>query len=82
MVEFRASSVVFEVQRSFANKFFSSRAAVGGMLEPASADLLDRVFLLLLAFVSKGITTNPDHPPSRIVRKTLRRPRGTSSRSA
>ena len=52
MTEFKASLVAFEVQKSFANKFFSNKAVAKTLIDDTSSHLLDNLYLLLYVFVS------------------------------
>ena len=52
MTEFKASAVAFEVQKSFANKFFSTKAVAKTLIDDTSSHLLDNLYLLLYVFVS------------------------------
>ena len=52
MSGFSASAVAFNVQKNFANKFFSNKTIVKGMIDDTSAKLLDDLYNLLFAFVS------------------------------
>ena len=52
MTEFKASLVAFEVQKSFANKFFSNKAVAKTLIDDTSSHLLDNLYLLLFVFVS------------------------------
>lgn len=52
MTEFRASLVAFEVQKSFANKFFSNKTVAKSLIDDTSSHLLDNLYLLLYVFVS------------------------------
>jgi hypothetical protein len=49
---FKASVVAFEVQKSFANKFFSNKTVAKSLIDDTSARLLDNLYLLLKVFVS------------------------------
>ena len=53
MSGFSASAVAFNVQKNFANKFFSNKTIVKGMIDDTSAKLLDDLYNLLFAFVSE-----------------------------
>jgi len=50
MGDFKASSVAFEVQKNFANKFFSNKVVVKGLIDDTSGKLLDNLYRLLFAF--------------------------------
>jgi len=50
MTEFKASLVAFEVQKSFANKFFSNKAVAKTLIDDTSSHLLDNLYLLLFVF--------------------------------
>ena len=52
MSDFNASSVAFEVQKCFSNKFFSNKFVAMNLIEDCTARLLDGLFLLLHAHVS------------------------------
>ena len=52
MSGFSASSVAFNVQKNFANKFFSNTSIVKGLIDETSAKLLDDLYNLIFAFVS------------------------------
>ena len=52
MTEFKASLVAFEVQKSFANKFFSNKTVAKTLIDDTSSHLLDNLYLLLYVFVS------------------------------
>ena len=52
MTDFKASVVAFEVQKNFANKFFSNKVVVKGLIDDTSAKLLDNLYNLLFVFVS------------------------------
>ena len=52
MTEFRASLVAFEVQKSFASKFFSNKSVAKTLIDDTSSHLLDNLYLLLYVFVS------------------------------
>ena len=52
MTEFKASAVAFEVQKSFANKFFSNKTVAKTLIDETSSHLLDNLYLLLYVFVS------------------------------
>ena len=52
MSGFSASAVAFNVQKNFANKFFSNKSIVKGLIDDTSAKLLDDLYNLLFAFVS------------------------------
>ena len=55
MSGFSASSVAFNVQKNFANKFFSNTSIVKGLIDETSAKLLDDLYNLIFAFVSDFI---------------------------
>ena len=55
MTDFKASVVAFEVQKNFANKFFSNKVVVKGLIDDTSAKLLDNLYNLLFVFVSIAI---------------------------
>jgi len=50
MTEFKASVVAFEVQKNFANKFFSNKTVVKSLIDDTSGNLLDNLYLLLYVF--------------------------------
>jgi len=50
MTDFKASVVAFEVQKNFANKFFSNKVVVKGLIDDTSAKLLDNLYNLLFVF--------------------------------
>jgi len=50
MGDFKSSTVAFEVQKNFANKFFSNKVVVKGLIDDTSAKLLDNLYKLLFAF--------------------------------
>ena len=52
MSDFKASVVAFEVQRNFANKFFSNKTVAKSLIDETSGNLLDNLYLLLFVFVS------------------------------
>ena len=52
MTDFKASIVAYEVQKSFANKFFSNKTVAKSLIDDASSHLLDNLHLLLYVFVS------------------------------
>lgn len=52
MTDFKASVVAYEVQKSFANKFFSNKTVAKSLIDDTSARLLDNLYLLLKVFVS------------------------------
>ena len=54
MTEFKASVVAFEVQKNFANKFFSNKTVVKSLIDDTSGNLLDNLYLLLYVFVSRN----------------------------
>ena len=56
MSGFSASAVAFNVQKNFANKFFSNKSIVKGLIDDTSAKLLDDLYNLLFAFVSPILT--------------------------
>ena len=53
MCEFKARIVAFEVQKNFANKFFSNKTVAKSLIDEKSGNLLDNLYLLLYVFVSK-----------------------------
>jgi len=50
MSDFKASVVAYEVQKSFANKFFSNKAVAKSLIDDTSGNLLDNLYLLLYVF--------------------------------
>lgn len=52
MSDFKASDVALEVQKHFANKFFSNKTVAKSLIDETSGKLLDNLYLLLFAFVS------------------------------
>ena len=52
MSDFNASVVAFEVQKNFANKFFSNKTVAKSLIDETSGNLLDNLYLLLFVFVS------------------------------
>ena len=50
--DFKALDIGYEVQRSFANKFFSNKSVVKGLIDDTSAHLLDELYKLLKIYVS------------------------------
>jgi len=50
MGDFKASVVAYEVQKSFANKFFSNKSVVKSLIDDTSGNLLDNLYLLLYVF--------------------------------
>ena len=52
MSDFKASVVAFEVQKNFANKFFSNKTVAKSLIDETSGNLLDNLYLLLFVFVS------------------------------
>ena len=51
MNDFKASVVAYEVQKSFANKFFSNKTVVKSLIDDTSGKLLDNLYLLLKTYV-------------------------------
>lgn len=49
---FKASVVAFEVQKSFASKFFSNKTVAKSLIDDTSARLLDNLYLLLKVFTN------------------------------
>merc|ERR1712142_308553 len=47
---FKASVVAYEVQKSFANKFFSNKTVAKSLIDDTSGNLLDNLYLLLYVF--------------------------------
>ena len=54
MGDFKASVVAYEVQKSFANKFFSNKTVAKSLIDDTSGNLLDNLYLLLYVFVSSN----------------------------
>ena len=89
MTEFKASAVAFEVQKSFANKFFSNKTVAKTLIDETSSHLLDNLYLLLYVFVSilnlhivasvftKDTIVDPLKSFRRRTRRNRRRQRGT-----
>jgi len=50
MGDFKASVVAYEVQKSFANKFFSNKTVAKSLIDDTSGNLLDNLYLLLYVF--------------------------------
>merc|ERR1719495_1671595 len=50
MSDFKASVVAFEVQKNFANKFFSNKTVAKSLIDETSGNLLDNLYLLLFVF--------------------------------
>jgi len=50
MTDFKASVVAFEVQKNFANKFFSNKTVAKSLIDDTSGNLLDNLYLLLYVF--------------------------------
>ena len=50
--DFRALDISYEVQKSFANKFFSNKNVAKGLIDNSSATLLDELYKLVKIFVS------------------------------
>eukprot|EP00092_Neocalanus_flemingeri_P084450 GFUD01106098.1.p1 GENE.GFUD01106098.1~~GFUD01106098.1.p1 ORF type:complete len:205 (-),score=73.58 GFUD01106098.1:366-980(-) len=50
MTDFKASVVAFEVQKNFANKFFSNKAVAKSLIDDTSGNLLDNLYKLLYVF--------------------------------
>jgi len=50
MGEFKASVVAYEVQKSFADKFFSNKTVAKSLIDDTSFNLLDNLYLLLYVF--------------------------------
>jgi len=50
MCEFKARVVAFEVQKNFANKFFSNKTVAKSLIDEKSGNLLDNLYLLLYVF--------------------------------
>jgi len=47
MTDFKASVVAYEVQKSFANKFFSNKSVVKSLIDDTSGKLLDNLYLMI-----------------------------------
>ena len=58
MSEFKASTVAFEVQKNFANKFFSNKTVAKGLIDDKTATLLDNLYKLIFTFVSTPLVNN------------------------
>ena len=52
MGDFNTSSIAYEVQKCFSDKFFSNKLVAMSLIEDNAARLLDNLFLLLHAHVS------------------------------
>ena len=52
MGDFKASQVAFEVQKHFANKFFSNKVTVKGLIDESTGNLVDNLYNLLFAFTN------------------------------
>ena len=50
--DFKALDIGYEVQRSFANKFFSNKNVAKGLIDNTSAALLDELYKLIKIYVS------------------------------
>jgi len=50
MNDFKASVVAYEVQKSFANKFFSNKSVVKSLIDDTSGKLLDNLYLMIKSF--------------------------------
>ncbi|XP_023346638.1 tumor necrosis factor alpha-induced protein 8-like protein isoform X2 [Eurytemora carolleeae] len=50
MTDFKASVVAYEVQKSFANTFFTNRTVAKSLIDDTSARLLDNLYLLLKTY--------------------------------
>jgi len=50
MSEFKSRIVAFEVQKNFANKFFSNKTVAKSLIDETSGNLLDNLYLLLFVF--------------------------------
>jgi len=50
MSDFKASDVALEVQKHFANKFFSNKTVAKSLIDETSGNLLDNLYLLLFAY--------------------------------
>ncbi len=49
--DFKALDISYEVQRSFANKFFSNKNVAKGLIDATSAALLDELYKLIKIYV-------------------------------
>jgi len=52
MTDFKSSVVAYEVQKSFANKFFSNQKVAKSLIDDKSAKLLDNLYQLLYVFTN------------------------------
>ena len=50
--DFRAFDIGYEVQKSFANKFFGNRNVAKSLIDQDSAELLDQLYKLVKVYVS------------------------------
>ncbi len=50
--DFKALDVGYEVQKSFANKFFANKNVAKGLIDSTSAALLDELYKLVKIYVS------------------------------
>lgn len=50
--DFKALDIGYEVQKSFANKFFSNKNVAKGLIDATSAALLDELYKLIKIYVS------------------------------
>lgn len=50
MTDFKSSVVAYEVQKSFANKFFSNKTVVKSLIDDTSGRLLDNLYLMIKSF--------------------------------
>lgn len=50
MNDFKSSVVAYEVQKSFANKFFSNKSVVKSLIDDTSGKLLDNLYLMIKSF--------------------------------
>ena len=49
--DFKALDISYEVQKSFANKFFSNKNVAKGLIDSTSAALLDQLYKLIKIYV-------------------------------
>ena len=50
--DFKALDIGYEVQKSFANKFFANKNVAKGLIDQTSATLLDELYKLIKIYVS------------------------------
>ena len=53
--DFKALDISYEVQKSFANKFFSNKNVAKGLIDNTSAALLDELYKLIKTYVSSPL---------------------------